>query len=84
MGLIILFWIINFIIWFIILPIILMKYFGHRERDFDNEFVFCGFILTALSIIGTIIMIFMLLKEVGASLYQKYIEFIDKKIKEEE
>lgn len=78
MGLIILFCIINFIIWFIILPIILIKYFGCDECCFYDEFIFCGFIVTMLSIIGTTFMIIFLLYTIIFPLYQKYIRFINK------
>ena len=80
MGLAIMVMILNSIIWFVILPIILIKYFGHRTCDFDNDFIFCGFIITVLSFVGTIVMILMLLKETGTPFYKKYIEIIDKNL----
>lgn len=66
----------NFILYFIIFPIFLVKKNKYNEYDFDSDFLWCGFIIVGLNIVGTLIMILIVLKEYFKKVYKKYIHII--------
>ena len=72
--------ILNFILYFIILPIFLVKSGKYDKYDFDSDYLWCGFMIVGLNIVGTLIMILIVLKEFFKKIYKKYIHIIYSKL----
>lgn len=68
--------ILNFILYFIIFPIFLIKSGKYNKYDFDSDFLWCGFLIVGLNIVGTLIMILIVLSEFFKKVYKKYIHII--------
>lgn len=72
--------ILNFILYFIILPIFLVKSGKYDKYDFDSDYLWCGFMIVGFNIVGTLIMILIVLKEFFKKIYKKYICIIYNKL----
>lgn len=81
MGLIIFCALFNLIVWFVVAPIILIKFYDNSIDDFGMDFIFCGAIITILNIIGTLFFVLGVFGLIFNAVYDKYIEFIFNKIR---
>lgn len=81
MGLIIFCALFNLIVWFVVAPIILIKFYDNSIDDFGMDFTFCGVIITILNIIGTLFLVLGVFGFIFDAVYDKYIEFIFNKIR---